>query len=824
MSTESASGQLLDRSPASSALAVPLHVAGRYRLGSQFVLRMTGFPVEILRSLRSSGLAAAVDALLAASDSATTAAAALVSALPPRAPKSLRRRIKARRWLDATGLLHDETVEAYHRSLTIKANAEADVQSVFERELQVTRRGLYALVADDAFREVLLLSSPSLESTTSEAGEIPPVRNSGVYRRELRWVSYIQRLAAKNETISFFGPSVWGTVDASEPAAAAIDLAWPPIAARTVYIERWVCEALARHMADDPDAAPLLCPTPADDLLLDGNRAVFLGTNLVLVVTDDEREAIRRSDGTRRAFEVGSASLVDDLVRRGVLVRGLRLPFTGTPFEELRREVMSWPDGPARTRWTAQLDRIDQTRADIERAPAFQSRRDRLKELATTLTDCGVEASRAVRTLYAARLPVNEECQRAASRVVLGGPVLEQATRDLAPWYDLWRDLAGIFATRMRDALGAVWTSLGGRPVPLARFLAACESAGLPLNDTGGTTLCPEIEVDVQRAWQDQLGDRASAREITLTADDLTFLRRRFTFRRMKAFDNPAPDLQIVARRADDLGNQQWTLLVGELHPDFSPWQHALFVWCPDRRAFATEYRRSGYGPAVVYGSHPPHCALAHCALHIHQETDDWTFVGTTPPAGLPFIRSGDALVDVTDDDVVVRHPEGRLLGSLVHTWNAAASTHQIELLGTGPHVPRLRVGRVIVQRESWLIQPDDALRRATEAGGQEAFVALRRLRAAGGLPEEVFVRACLPNRFSQHKQSKPLFVDFRSPLLTELLARTIISRFRRLRLTEMLPSTDDFWLKDQAGHYGCEFRLVAFADPDTPAPDSSPR
>jgi hypothetical protein len=299
---------------------------------------------------------------------------------------------------------------------------------------------------------------------------------------------------------------------------------------------------------------------------------------------------------------------------------------------------------------------------------------------------------------------------------------------------------------------------------------------------------------------------------VQLTPEDTAFLRNNFSFRRMKAFDNMAPDLQIMASDAQSLAAGDWKLLVAEIHPDFTSWQHCFFAWCPDPAGYAKDYsRQGGQAPNVVIGRHPPYFVSAHITLCIFPYSRDWTFVGVPGPEGAETLRSAETLVEVTADDILLLHSSGRVLGSLLHTWNTAVNTHRLELHGRGNHSPRLQVGRAIVQRENWTVQPDDQVREAVKSGGQAAYSALRRFRKQHLLPETAFVRGCLP-RLNFHKDAKPVFVDFRNPLLMEMLSKTV-DRFRKLTFTEMLPRLEDCWLQGPGGRYSCEFRTLVVAE-----------
>jgi Lantibiotic dehydratase, N terminus len=348
---------------------------------------------------------------------------------------------------------------------------------------------------------------------------------------------------------------------------------------------------------------------------------------------------------------------------------------------------------------------------------------------------------------------------------------------------------------------------MGAKPLPLPLFFPSIMKAWERL---------PALEKEIQQAWDQQLGSRCQEPVVSLTPEDLGFLRAHFSLRRMNAFNNLSPDLQIVAPDVQALSDGRWTLLVAEIHPDFTSWQHCFFVWCPDPEAFAKDYaHQGGQGTAAVIGNYPPYFTSAHTALWVYPFAHQWKFVRVAGPEGAETLRSAETLVEVTEDDVLLRHTSGRLLGSILHTWNTALNTHRLELRGNSDHSPRLQVGRVIVQREGWNLEPDAELRQTVQAGGFKAYAALREFRRKHGLPETVFVRGCLADRLTFDKDIKPVFADFRNPLLMEMVGK-MIGRFERFSVTEMLPGIKDCWLEGSEGHYSTEFRTVVMASRDS--------
>lgn len=771
---------------------------GRYLLTRSFILRTTGFPIELVQSLASPGLAAASDEASAAQNEAESRG---LLNTPLNLSRSARRKLKRGLPLGEDEAASGEEARQLSRLLERAAAFRDQAAEIYRQELERTRKILYEFVVSEPFQHVLLLSSPDLSRFTPAEPEPPAARNSHVRQREFTWLSYLQRLTTKNETISFFGPSAWGEFDEREASAARIELSEQRLSGRVVYVERWVCEALAGLMSADPEVRAMLPLRLADDLFVRGEQAMLAASGKSFILSEEERTFLQSCAASPQC--AADSPLAESLLERKLLTCDVQLPPDPLPFRSLRKEVADWPEHTARARWQASLEEIEQCREAIERAVNLDERRTGINEMTTTLTKLGLSHTQGSQALYTSRLPVNEDCRIGTRELKLGAPVMEQLLVDAAPWYEFWRDLAGLYATRLHQALLESWRAMGGKPVPLPAFWPAIVK---------GWRRLPEVEEEVQQAWQKQLGDRCRLPSVSLTDEDTAFLRNSFDLRRMKAFDNMSPDLQIVSADKQALSEGRWSLLIAEIHPDFTPWQHCFFVWCPDPEGFARDYaHQDGQGAAAVISNFPPYFSSAHTSLWVYPLAHKWGFVGARGAGGAQGVRSADTIVTVTDDDVLLMDMRGRPLGSFLHTWQTALNTHRLDLHGNAGHSPRLLVGRVIVQRESWRVEPDAALKEAAKKGGYVAFAALRQFRERQGLPERVFVRGCLPQRLTLDKDIKPIFVDFRSPLLTEMLGK-MIGRFDKLLVTEMLPGAEDCWLEAAGGHYSSEFRTVVMA------------
>jgi hypothetical protein len=723
-----------------------------YRLGALFGLRMTGFPVEQIRALVSPETTRAADAVLAAMDRVEAVRGALQQATNElgRSARDLRKGLRLRRRVSAVAPEPARALAAQHdEALDHEARVLADFEVVHAARVRELEDRLDGLVHADDFRHVLLLSSPGLQERIVDRKPKTASR-----RRELvaTRVAYLQRLTTKNETISFFGPSAWGRIDRNESKPAHVALI--PTMSRRVRIERWVCEEVATAIAAEAETAALLGGAPAAE--------------------------------------------------------GGCIPSVPDPLRWLADKLSGLPESEARARWLLRIEDIERGALQIQLAEGALAREAAMSRLSTVLEGCGIATSRAGAQLYSARLPFVEDCLRHTSACSMGRPLIDQLEQDLVPWYELWRDLGGAYAGALLESIRPVFeAAAGGQPLPLPRFLDALDRAGMPLSRTGGVGLPRTLEADLQRAWDAQMGERHLLPELELNGDDLAFVRRAFRVRRLRGyFGWPAPDVQIAASDAGALDQGRFLVVLSEIHPSMTLWNWGRLQWCPDVEALAGDYIDAAI-PALSYGAGNLFEGSVHMTLMAPRHLPGWCFTGRSWMAGVRHVRSEEVSIHAEDDDLVARDGSGAPLGSIIDNWLVASSTHRLELLGYGPHTPRLRVGRVVVQRRSWRVDTTAVFPDDRPVSGAAGFRAWRAAARARGICDEVFVRPVLPIHGTHHPDAKPIFVDLRSPLLVELLT-SMARKYRDLRFVEMLPRTDESWLADQRGHYTCELRLLA--------------
>ena len=123
--------------------------------------------------------------------------------------------------------------------------------------------------------------------------------------------------------------------------------------------------------------------------------------------------------------------------------------------------------------------------------------------------------------------------------------------------------------------------------------------------------------------------------------------------------------------------------------------------------------------------------------------------------------------------------------------------------LPPAPHVPRLTIGDLTIERETWYATVAD-MGFLQERNGYLQFAAVRRWARDRGMPRQVFYKS--PN------ERKPCYLDFDSSLYVRIFVKLMkqVPDDHQIRLTEMMPTVNGTWLPDAAGErYTCEFRLA---------------
>jgi hypothetical protein len=167
--------------------------------------------------------------------------------------------------------------------------------------------------------------------------------------------------------------------------------------------------------------------------------------------------------------------------------------------------------------------------------------------------------------------------------------------------------------------------------------------------------------------------------------------------------------------------------------------------------------------------------------------------------------------VDDASGDVCLRTRGSREhLGSFARAWVIPLGFHPFHF-GRAPHMPRLRCGRVIVQRRSWTVTFEELGPGDYTGISRDLVLAIERLRAAKDWPRYVYIRPSeqalrRSGAEGRDKDTKPVFIDLESYLFLEIFHRWL-TKARELEVSEMLPAPDDLLWQEPDGRRTFELR-----------------
>lgn len=701
--------------------------------------------------------------------------------------------------------------EAYGTAQAELEQAARQLTGVLAQEALRRPGRVRALLTNDRVCDALLQLSPSFYGEVVRWRQGWATRGDGTNRNRAkdrafyrRAYLYGQRLAAKNETTSFFGPLVHGRVDhAAEGIGLGPEtgLGVHTTEAQTAF---WaVCE-LARNLGADPavrDQLPVTwvpaCRRQADAEAETGTVQTSAGRRIRLsgspwrLVRDVNDQRSVRDLADLAGTEVTEARAILDRIRQVGAVRLWPEPpsTTARPLDWLVGFAQQHAGG---TEWPARLRELGALADRYAAAAGHHHRAAVLAEVETAFSALtATDARRAGGQMYADRLVVSLDAKGDQSPVVVGGDVARRWEEQLTPVLDVaarYGELQQQVAVRL---CAAVLSEAGTNSLPydelIRRVPAAIEAGAL-------TTLSDPVR-EFTQTYTELVRAGLRGQEARLSPAALATLapspgRDRFV----------SPDL-MLERQPDGAD----LLVLGELHPYVFAWgSQGLF--CDDQERMLADFAAE----LEPWGG-PDQLATVIRRRRHKGLVADWfpgRFVEVTSVATDDRKRTV-ALADLTavlvDGVPRLRAPDGELTlyageDDHVHLRAFAAPGVALPLIRFGDFAPRVRVGEVIVQRARWWFSAAD-LGVAEVRDAATAFLAVQSLRARHGLPRFCFASAA--------HEPKPVGVDLDNPLAVDALLALILAGDGKVSLAEMRPAPDALWLRHGDKPVTAEFRIA---------------
>lgn len=755
-----------------------------WNLAPVFVLRHAGFPFDWIEAL---GVSSAV---VAAGEAVFAAEQALVSGA---SPSDTQRVFQALRTGQVPGAPKPKPADWSARLDGLKT-AKAAFETALEAEQTGLRRRLREYAVDAHVQEAVFLSSPDMHANVwrrfLEAD--PAVMNANARRDERQVYSYLQRLCAKNETTSFFGPMGYGAVE-GEDDKVEVQHVGRHAEKRRTFLAFWAVQELAKAVSKEPAFRPHLRfrANPAfrivgpDKAICPSNASELPLTPVSHAVLERLRSPMSLG-ALRSSFADRSAELEPALVqlaKAGAIVRGLE--FETQDFEvfgQLIAEVASFPESERRTFWVEKLRALDAIRGEFQSA-AFPQRPGLLGRLEAAFTELtAIPARRGEGKMYTDRLVIYEE---AASpfRLRFGKAFARKLETLLTPGLELSASFGDQVQTRYRSEVKEKLPS--GTELDFLTY-----ASRLRPEVVEGSKFSPVESVTVPAAKADgrlgfdllgtsEAGSRYALPDVCLSGTGKP----------------GAPDDIDVT-----------DVLMARLH-------HHLLLWCwlgaffDDRARFEGGARRW-----IAAQKEIPVLSLSFSRRNKGFYAYPSRRIAYTPgdirvdaPDDL---LAGELSVKVSEQGPILKGPDGKQLWLYLPLADFstyppfAALTHPLVLHAplrlqspVKGHMPPMRVGEAMYQRERWELD----FAALESAKGPALMLEVLRLRREHGLPRFVFARV--------KGERKPVLMDTESPFAAELV-RHLLQKGTTVLLEAMYPTPEDLFLRDERGRYTFELRM----------------
>lgn len=722
------------------------------------------------------------------------------------------------------------------RSADIAAAVAAGDERAITDSIRECVSSLIATCFDERFLEAVMLSSrgayQQLHHWLARSPDTTQLRSDD-RRKALLAAMYLQRMCAKNESTSFFGPVYWAEVKAGE--GLVFDPGEPARPRIRTYWTHWAAQAVADAMSADQDILTGLVPSHPHHLVRrDGQYLAVRFGDWPIEVAELEPPAVgtlasrllARCDGRTDAASLARAENVDvadavaalhELDRRGLVDFRLRIPVgVIDPLAALRESVVVRQLPPG-SRWHTVLHTLDQRISALRDAGSLEARRAALSEVLTAFTtETGVAAEKDAGRHYADRSAVVEDGHFPWRGFTIGEPMYDYLRMEMPVVLDLLFELS-LARRRQRVQVIAEWFTrvFGQGSVPLDRVLAAASATGLgPLLRSVDDLALAEGP----SALTDVLLANAGRSRVYLSMD---WARARAADIDFDTWCVAGADLFVDAADLTSVNADDYQVVVGEVHGLHDQLLQGLWPALHPRRAeFEAEIGALIGGLTDGRICDP---VLGHWRKTLARSAvlPEIEFIGDSPRAAADVASAADLLVNAKSGRLTLECPTlGRvyLTRPPLFSWrdeveSVFAPFTGARLIGAEDmfrpvdnvdHLPRLTVGRTVVHRETWRIHGAGQASWSSLSAVNQRHVL--QLREKYGLPDRVYVK--FPG------EPKPVFVDFATPVLVDLFFRHYNRACGPVTVSEMLPDDSGLWLRDHAGRHTSELRFGYYRRP----------
>jgi hypothetical protein len=735
------------------------------------------------------------------------------------------------------------SLETVRTALARVEEVKAEFHETFKTTCGQISKVLCEVASEERFREAVTWQNrQALSGSIAALLRMPgDSQAEGAKRRRHEAVvaSYLQRYCVKNDTIGFFGPVGWATLD-DVSSGLQVNTGSELLATRRVYFEDWGIDALVNTLNKNPALRRWFAPRSLPFIFLEGDT-LYMPMRRPLGLAAKHAAVLRQCNGDKTAAEISRTMLynrlagvsseqevyaiLEGLCSQRLILWQLELPLQAYPERRLRELLERIEDQPLRETALLPLDELERAKDAISAAAGNAANLDtalgELDDKFTVLTEQA--ATRAAGRTYAARTLVYEDCRR-GTKVEIGSEILAELAPPLslllksARWFTF--EAAKVLREELLSAHRAlVKKNSGNRMVDGLTFWMHTQ-AQMFLSVSGQNGLeapvLNELQELFQRRWEEVLGIEEGQRQVMRRSSDVRE-------RAETAFAAPhagwsfgryqSPDIMIAAADAESIRRGDYQFVMGELHLGNNTLGASVFVEQHERPQELIDAVESDMPKVRAVPMTPREWLTARINYKFISPRDyrlEFT-VNSFHSQRERAIPIAELVVEETDEGLLVRTRDGRLRFDMVELFGGVFSgfvVNQFKLLRELPHTPRVTIDRLIAARETWRFAAADVTFAAVKDDA-DRFVAARRWAHSHSLPRFVFVKVPI--------ETKPVYVDFDSPVFVSLLAKMARCQAKEgsegalIAISEMVPGLDQVWLPDAEGNrYTSELRMVA--------------
>jgi hypothetical protein len=825
-------------------------VASEWGVWRWFVLRGAGFPEDFVRRLAQPNCALLADTLISAEDRVTAQFQYAIRILNETLDQLSRqgedrygplfkavlngRRRLAEGKIPHPGDFSPEICQMFNNvaeAIQEQGRLHAEWNKTFPDFLLRQSTALREFARDPKFQTAVIWQNRQAFETAVQSvahQNSQSTRNQRQRSHEELVASYAQRYCVKNDTIGFFGPVAWGSI---EPGDDMVDLSHGAslIKKRRTYFESWAVDKLAASLSLLEGMDWWIPPRLVPDVFIKNGTLHRTGASAI-AITELEQAVLALIDGKRlpgdilraiqndRPIACGQQEIRDLLAGKaaeGIIVWRFLVPVEVNSEIGLRQQLLKIDNLSLRAVAISRLDMLETARNEVAKAaddPILLN--EALRKLERLFEEmANVRGHRNPGTTYGARGILYEDCQRdLAFRITpdLLVPIVPALSLLLQSLRWLMQTTAFEFHRLFRQTYGEIAASGAGPDVPLLDWWIYTEPKLL------NAPSLADVQKEFSRKWAEILpvkGESCAEFQSSNLKEQIEQM-----FPELGSGYHPVryfcPDLMLAAKDPEAIRRGELLYILGEVHSGKNTLSHAALVeQHPNRKELvdAVEWDLAS-GSFKIVTPQEAETTAVRTSDGLLRPAD--YLLATTPdsvaPTGYVSRRIGELLIREQGEELRVI---SRLDGRSFHILEAFSDLlfgfvmNKASWLPQLPHTPRVVIDKLVIHRETWRFRKDD-LAFGMEKDESMRFLGARRWMKKFGLPCKTFVKSA--------SEMKPFYLDLDSPILVEILCRAIRrmgssgKHDEELTFSEMLPGTDQLWLRDESGaSYTSELRFA---------------